>query len=196
MSLLNKTQKDTHAWGKAHSNERHEGLTVNGTGYSEALKFSNLNNVIISNFDLIGGSEDAIDVVRGSDYTFKNGSIKCDHSNQGMTIKGGAENITIQNIDFTGKPKFAFIVLGQYSDYDFCRDLPTKNIFISNCKFPLNNRPSLITWNVKNIKTENNKNFSCITVPKFLFWIYFSFRKIQQRIFHGKFGRNSVCSKI
>ena len=194
--FFNKTSKDTHAWKKARSNESHSNLNIDGTHYSEALKLSNLHHVTITNFNLIGGSEDSIDVVRGSDYIFSDGIINLKDSQQGITIKGGAENVILKNIEFIGKPKLGFIVLGQYSDYDFCRNLPTKNIFISNCKFPPNNRPSLITWNVKNIKTENNENFSCIQIPKLLVCIYFSFRKIQQRILHGKFGRNSVCNKI
>lgn len=186
-------KKDTHAYVLYESNKTYKNLDIDGNGFSEAGKASNLENVIIENCIFSGGSEDNFDIVRGENYTFKNCTFK-NPNLQNLTIKGGARGIKFINCKFMGKPKKSHIVFGQYSDYDLCGIGKTENIEIINCLTD-QNRITVELWNARKIKVVNS-NVRVKNISKFVVWWYFKLRKAQQFLKYGKSGRGNACERI
>lgn len=186
-------QIDTHAYTFYESNKTYSNLNIDGDGFSEAGKASNLSNVIIKNSTFSGGYEDNFDAVRGTNYVFKNCVFKKPNL-QNTTLKGGIDGIIFENCSFLGNPKNSHIVLGQYSDYDLCGIKKTRNIEIINCYTDQKNI-SIQLWNSEKPKVINSK-VNIKKIPKFIVWFYFTFRKIQQRIKYGKNGRGDACKRI
>ena len=108
---------------------------------------SNKENVSCHNLKIYGGDEDCVDIVRGSNHTFENCVFHCGDSQQAFTIKAGASDITIKNCTFKGKPSIGYIVLGQYSDYDFCKTIKTRRINVINCTFEHEDATPIISCN-------------------------------------------------
>ena len=192
------TRKDTHLFTVDSGGRTFRDLSLDAKGedYSEAFKSSNHSNVRVVDSLIIGGVEDCIDLVRGSNFLFSNCTIDCSGSKQAVTVKAGFENLWFKDCSFVGSPKTAYIVAGQYSDYNFCGDLVTKDIRIDNCDFEDKSKPAVRMWNASNVISDDEDRLNLDFVPSFVVYFYFSFRKIQQRIWHGKNGRNAVCKKI
>lgn len=186
-------KKDTHAFVFSESNRRYVGLNINGKGFSEAGKASNLSNVTIEDCVFSGGYEDNFDAVRGSNYIFRNCVFK-DPDLQNVTLKGGIDGIRFESCSFLGEPNIAHVVLGQYSDYDLCGIGPTRRIEFQNC-FTDQAKLSVILWNAERPSILRGK-VSIKKVPKFIVFFYFTFRKIQQRIRYGKSGRGDACNRL
>lgn len=165
---------------------------IDGSGYSETLKLSNVNNCKIEKTTLHGGIEDCVDIVRGNDHLFEDCDFYCDNSYQAFTIKGGAHNITIRNCRFHGSPSKGYIVLGQYSDYDFCKTIPVSNMLIENCTFENPDVNQVVSWNAKDIDAD----FEVYRIPIIIRLAYFTFRKVYDRFKFGKLGRNKACLKM
>jgi len=184
--------KDTHGFVAEYNRITYENGTFHGAGKSEAVKISNRREVTFKNCVILGGKEDCLDIVRGSIHTFDNCVFEASGSLQAATIKGGAEYIHFKNCTFKGKPKMGYVVLGQYSDYNFCKDLKTKYISFDKCHFEDSDTPSVVVWKADMpIIEECYANVK--KIPTFIVWAYFTFRKLQQRIVHGKNGRNDCC---
>lgn len=186
-------KKDTHAFVFSEPNKRYFGLNINGKGFSEAGKASNLSNVTIEGCVFSGGYEDNFDAVRGSNYTFRNCVFK-EPGLQNVTLKGGINGIRFEFCSFLGRPKNAHIVLGQYSDYDLCGIGRTRNIELQNC-FTDQAELSITLWNAEKPSVSHGR-VAIKKVPKFIVFFYFTFRKIQQRIRYGKNGRGNACSRL
>lgn len=96
----------------------------------EALKFSDCHYVWVRNCTLIGGHEDALDVVRGSNLIFENVHF-ISRGARAATIKGGVDTAYFIDCKFTGSAATgAFIELGDWTDYDKVSRSPTRNIHI------------------------------------------------------------------
>jgi hypothetical protein len=94
---------------------------LDGSGFSETLKGSNLSYVTVKNKTFLGTpSEDDIDFVRGGPYFVgPNDHSQSKAGKQNVTVKGGAQ------VSFAGA--FGCCVAGQYSIYDrWCRGPKTK----------------------------------------------------------------------
>jgi hypothetical protein len=181
---------DTHFFIVPKNGYTSKGKKFDGRGYDEAFKISNKKNVSVINATMFGGSEDCLDMVRGSSLYIKGGSYDSDNSQQAFTIKGAVDGIHIEDVAFNGTPKNGHIVLGQYTDYDFHGLPKTKRITIKDCVFP-KGRPSVVLWNAEEPIVENCENYRCKKIPKFIVWAYFTFRKIQDRIRYGKEGKQN-----
>ena len=185
-------KKDTHKELIYTSDEEITLETIDGSGYSEALKISNVSNFKGKDLDIYGGYEDCVDIIRGSNHTLENCVFHCDNSQQGFTIKAGVSDITIKNCVFKGSPSIGYIVLGQYSDYDFCKEIKTRRINVVNCTFENEYVHPIISWNSEDINTDA-RIYKINPIVKSFF---FTFRKLYDKVFYGKNGRNEACLKM
>jgi len=115
-----------------------DSCTIDGGGVSEGLKLSFCRNVIVRNSQIMGGSEDCVDIVRGENITFDNCTFFANpDTKQHITCKGGAKNITFKNCKFVGSFKCwwngACIDLGNWTDYDDVDRPMVRNVNIENC---------------------------------------------------------------
>jgi hypothetical protein len=130
---LNKIKGDTSrlAFSKAY-NILIRNCHIDAGALREALKFSFSQNVIVENCTLVGGSEDALDIVRGNNYYFRNVKFIA-NGRQAATIKSAVSNVYFLNCKFLGNPSTGeYIQLGNWSDYDYIPDKKTTNIFIDS----------------------------------------------------------------
>ena len=147
-------------------------------GYSDVLKFSNCTNITVQSCRIYGGKEDAIDGVRGSNYTIKNTTLIPHHN--GITLKGSIDGITLDNLVFETHGKDCDIEFGQYDNYYYIGRKPTRNITINNVNAD-DGKPVVIKlWNATK-PTITNSNVKVITVPAIVWFPYFVFRAIQVR---------------
>jgi hypothetical protein len=112
---------------------------IDGQGASEGLKLSFCRNVVVSNCEIIGGTEDCVDIVRGENIKFENCTFFASSSTkQHITCKGGVKNISFVDCRFIGSFKNwwngACIDLGNWTDYDDVDRPKVRNINIINCK--------------------------------------------------------------
>jgi len=115
-----------------------DSCTIDGGGASEGLKLSFCRNVVVRNSQIMGGSEDCVDIVRGENITFDNCTFFANtDTKQHITCKGGAKNITFKNCKFIGSFKNwwdgACIDLGNWTDYDDVDRPKVRNVQIINC---------------------------------------------------------------
>jgi len=162
---------------------------LNGQGLSETLKFSCCKNVIVegNNHKVIGGIEDCLDIVRGCNYTFRNIHFITDGTKQHVTAKSGLQNVVFENCTFSGKPKTACVVMGQYSDYNILKMPKTQHFLFKNCKFEYK-KQAIQLWFADNVVLENT-DAKINKIPGIVVWTYFTFRKIQDKMKYGRFGR-------
>ena len=84
----------------------------------EALKLSASRDVVIDRCILHGGSEDALDVVRGSRLVFRDVTFIA-RGARAVTIKGGVSEVDFIRCVFTGEPTTGyFLELGGWTLYD------------------------------------------------------------------------------
>lgn len=93
---------------------------IDGTAVTDALKFSKARRILVEDCTIYGGSEDCLDAVRGEDYTFRRCTFHI-QGNTAFTIKGGVKKVLIEKCIFIGKPKWAAIDLGNFSNYDIVK---------------------------------------------------------------------------
>lgn len=110
--------KDTHKMvlesGGIYTNEN-----VNGIGYAEAVKCSNLKDVTFRKFSIVGGYEDCLDVVRGRNYVFCEGDMYAGEARTFVTVKGGVHGFWLEDVVFHGKTKYPWeISLGDHTIYN------------------------------------------------------------------------------
>ena len=103
---------------------------IDGTGFTDTLKLSNKTGCVITSATIIGGSEDCIDINRGGNHLIRKCTI-IPRGRFGITIKGGASGILIEDCIFDGHGSEADIDLGNWSDQSQER---TRNNRIVNCR--------------------------------------------------------------
>lgn len=151
---------------------------TNPAEYSDILKFSNCTNITVSNCEIYGGKEDAIDAVRGEHYTVKNTTLHPVHN--GVTVKGSIDGFTIENITFETHGKDCDIELGQFDNYWWIGRAPTRNVVIKNVQ-SADGKPVIVKlWDATKPIVENS-NVKLIKIPKFIWFIYFVIRAAQTR---------------
>lgn len=192
--MSTKTDKHLLSWGLSDGEVIQIDSNLNGSAYSETLKFSCCSNTLVegNGHTILSGDEDCIDIVRGCNYHIKDLTLECSGL-QGITIKGSAKDILLENIHFKGKPKNGYVVLGQYCDYDIIKKPKTQGIKFKNCTFE--NDAPIVLWNAKTVIFEGNST----KTKKVNFLIvkgYYLFRKISDRIKYGKYGRSRSKENI
>ena len=124
--------------GQSEFNLVIDSCTIDGGGVSEGLKLSFCRNVIVRDSQIMGGSEDCVDIVRGENILFENCTFFAGpETKQHITCKGGVKNITFKKCKFVGSFKNwwdgACIDLGNWTDYDDVDRPMVRNINIENC---------------------------------------------------------------
>lgn len=153
----------------------------NPKDYDDVMKFSNCTSVLVSNLTVRGGRENALDVVRGSDYTF----LKCDFVGGGeatITIKGAVRDWCLTCCGLMAESGRPHIELGQFDNYwrpgrkptslgeiAFCRNIEGGPIRIRIWDA---DRPAVICTAVKITK-----------IPWIIWFPYFLYRYISRRVF-------------
>lgn len=131
---------------------------IDGVGSDDSLKFSQCFNVEVFGYYIENRKEDTIDLVRGANYHFHDLTLN-PRGNNGITIKGGAKNIKLENIVFDSHGKECDIELGMWCDYDIVKRPKVRNVEIINChakdRKPLvlkcwySEKPKIVNSNVK-----------------------------------------------
>lgn len=116
-----------------------ENCVIDANGVAEGLKLSYCHDVVVKDCKIIGGYEDCVDIVRGSNITFKRCKFISNNTKHHFTIKCMVDEVRIIDCTFVNNFRTifdgAFVDLGNWADYDV-DDLPkTKNIAIINCGF-------------------------------------------------------------
>lgn len=146
--------------------------------YSDILKFSNCTNTTVNKCRIEGGKEDAIDAVRGSNYTISSTTLVPKHN--GITLKGSIDGYIIQDVTFETHGKDCDIDIGQYDNYYFIGRKPTRHGNITNVN-AVDGKPVVIRlWDATKPNIFNS-NVKVVTISKFIWWPYFVFRAIQTR---------------
>lgn len=152
----------------------------NPTQYSDILKFSQCNNTLVERCRIDGGAEDAVDAVRGTNYTVRNCTVRPNGKN-GITMKGGIDGIVIQDVVFHSHGSECDIELGQFDKYQEFPFKKTKHTNIVQCiatdgkpvkvKVWMADKPNIAGGNVKVTK-----------INPIIVWCYFIFRRIQIKL--------------
>ena len=155
----------------------------------EALKFSRSTQVVVDNCVIYGGSEDAVDIVRGSRFVFRNVTFIA-RGNQAVTIKGGVRGVDFINCRFEGKPRAGhFIELGNWSRYDILERPETGKIRIDNRTTFANGRsderPQAV--HVMHAAAPEMKG-QAVVMPRFMLNSFFRFKRLTET--------NSVMKKV
>jgi hypothetical protein len=108
---------------------------IDGEEYSDALKFSNCNAVHVENVEIIGGREDCIDINRGGLIAIAD-TLLYPRGKFAVTIKGGAEVVTLRNVTLAGHGSEVDIDLGNWSDQsgERTRGVTLDNVFAADGK--------------------------------------------------------------
>lgn len=126
--------EDTNALNVPKDGMTYYRISVDGTGLSEAVKISNKNNVKLTECRLLGGNEDCLDIVRGSNHEFHGCCFIPSRKTRTMvTIKGGAKGIVLQNCMFRTSEKTKYpwdISIGDYTIYDKYKTTPKTEVKI------------------------------------------------------------------
>jgi len=163
------------------SNMVYDGLELDGTGFDETIKLSNLRDVIVKNGSFKGGSEDVVDIVRGYDLEIRDSSLEANGCRSFLTIKGGAQQVVLENLILKGEPKgFLFgllkwdISIGDHTIYGYSAGV-TK-VLINRVKHADGRRVRIarlhgeVDWVAGNYKV--------IKFPKWLVKLLFFYHKI------------------
>lgn len=153
---------------------------TNPAEYSDILKFSNCENITVKSCVILGGKEDCIDAVRGSNYNFETLSLSPKHN--GITLKGSINGANIVNVEFQSHGKDCDIELGQYDNYWYIGRPPTRNVKIIDTKSVDGKPVTVKIWDAETPQVTDS-NVKIVKIPKFIWFPYFVFRAIQTRGF-------------
>lgn len=157
---------------------------ANPADYADVLKFSNCTDVVVDGSTVVGGKEDAIDAVRGSNYTFRNLTLVPNAN--GITAKGSIDGVLIENVSITAHGTDSDLEFGQFDNYWYVGRPPTQNITIKNVN-AVDGQPVVVTLWDATTPTVIDSNVTIIRVPKWIWWPYFAIRAIQTRGIAGLF---------
>ena len=98
---------------------------------TEALKFSACRNVVVEDCLILGGPEDAVDIVRGENYYFRRVTFVA-RGEYAVTIKAGVRHVRFLECRFRGRPgSGVFLDLGNWADYEIEKRNPTVDVAVS-----------------------------------------------------------------
>ena len=152
--------------------------TIRANRVEEALKLSASKDVVVDNCVLFGGDEDALDIVRGSDYVFRNVRFIA-RGNYAVTIKGGVQRVDFIGCTFEGEPKTGyFIDLGNWSDYDVLERPKTDQVRIDDTTVFANGRVGGKPYAVRVIHAEPPNMVGHLAIMPGMVWkTYFAYKR-------------------
>lgn len=183
--------KDTHAVKIPKSDYTYNNFQIDGRGYAEGLKLSNLDNVFIADGHIIGGYEDCIDCVRGSNYLFENLTLEAGDARTFVTAKGGLSYISFKNITLKGKTKWPWdFSFGDHTIYYNQGDKSwTKNIVLDDVRREDSKKVTILCLLSDRPRVKNG-DYRVIMVPKWIVKSLFFVNKIISKIKNGKYTIN------
>lgn len=148
--------------------------------FSDILKMSLCANAVVERCHIEGGNEDAIDCVRGSNYTFRALTLHPNGKN-GITLKGAIDGATIQDIMFESHGSECDIEIGQFDKYQSPPFVKTKhvNIIQANAK---DNRPVKVKVWMADSPNIAAGNVKVTKINPVIVWCYFFFRWVQLKL--------------
>jgi hypothetical protein len=135
--------------------------------YDDIMKFSDCTNVFVADMQVNGGMENALDMVRGSNYRF----YRCHFANapvSSATIKGSIDGWKM------GECSCNSIELGMFDNYWYPGRPPTRNGWLKD----MVGKTKVVCWDAEPPKVENS-SVKIVRVPKFIWYPYFLFRRWQ-----------------
>lgn len=145
--------------------------------YDDVMKFSDCENVQVSDVLVLGGKEDCIDAVRGKNYSFSN--LQLYPLVNGITIKGSIDGVYFKDVRFETLGRDYSIELGQFDNYWTPGRKPTKNVTIENVSATSDKKIIIRVWDAEKPKIINSPNVKVIKIPKIIWYPYFLFRRWQ-----------------
>lgn len=145
--------------------------------YDDIMKFSNCTDVTVTGVFVLGGKEDCIDVVRGSNYLFTNLTLL--PLVNGITIKGGVYNAVLKDINFENVGKDYSIELGQFDNYWNPGRESTRWVKIENVRSANGKKIKVRVWDATTPIVINSPDVVVKKIPKFIWYPYFLFRRWQ-----------------
>ena len=148
----------------------------------EALKLSASHDIVVDNCRLEGGGEDALDIVRGSGYVFRNVTFVA-RGGRAATVKGGARRVDFINCRFTGTPSEGhFVELGNWSDYDILERPETTEIRIDDATRFASGRTDAPPYAVQILYAQPPAmQGEFVTIPRVFIDLYFAFKRMTER---------------
>lgn len=150
-----------------------EGITlpekgVDNLAYSDVLKLSRAQDVVVRNCYIYGGVEDCIDMNRYCENVLIENCTLYPAGKYAMTIKGGSSGIVLRNIVIDGHAGEVDIDLGNWSDQSMeqSRAICLDNVTRADGT-PVTVR---VLWAEKPIVVGGNVNV--VVIPKFIARIY------------------------
>lgn len=153
---------------------------TNPADYDDIMKFSNCSNVKVSEVTVVGGREDCIDIVRGSNYEFSD--VTLEPIENGVTIKGSASNILLKHVLFWTTGKKYSIELGQFDNYWYVGRPPTRSVTIENVASKDGKKVVVVVWDAEKPTVINSSDVVVKKIPKFIWFPYFLFRRWQIKL--------------
>lgn len=149
------------------------GLVLDGSGFSETIKGSNLTGSGVDGFNIIAGNEDGIDCVRGSDYKFSGGVIKSGPKTRTfITAKGGINGLLLKDIVLCGKTTWwRDIGLGDHTIYNKGKMMGMRNVTIDNVTRADGGKVNVLVLDCKKPNCINGR-YRVIRLPRFLVKIF------------------------
>lgn len=157
------------------SGATHLSLNIDGRGFSEAIKGSNVKDVKVCGFEAFGGDEDCIDCVRGMGYKFESGKLYSGQSRTFITAKGGIDGFVLKDIELIGNTRWFWdISLGDHTIYYNQGDESVmKNILIDSVR-RADGKPVTILCLLSEKPKVTNGKYRIIKPPLFLVKLYFN----------------------
>jgi len=177
---------DSHGFVIVDNGQVVEGKDFDGNrSLSETVKMSNRSGVVIENCKIGASREDCLDIVRGDTLTVRSTDFDANGAIQAVTCKAGFRKLRFIDCNFYGNPKIAYVVLGNYSDYDYHRRQKVKDVEFNNCHFDKKDKAVMLFDADKPRMIDSNGKINKIgwIFRPIVVWCYFNFRKIQQFIF-------------
>lgn len=170
--------KDTHKL-KLEWNKEYSGLVLDGTGYAETLKASAGENITVRDFSIIGGYEDCIDCVQGTNYTFADGSLLAGPKTRTfITLKGGINGVILKNLVLSGKCRWPWdISLGDHTIYNKGKLMNQQNILIEDVRRTDPKRRVRVLVLDSEAPVVINSSVMIIKVPRWIVWLLMKLKR-------------------
>ena len=158
--------------------------------WDDVLKFSNCEDITVVGLTIPGGTEEAVDAVRGSNYQFV-GLTLIANGQGSMCLKGSIDGYLVHDCEVENGTDYG-IELGQFDNYWYPGRKPTRNGKLSQVRSPDGKQVLVKLYDAEVPEIEN----SCVQikkVPVLIWYPYFLFQYCLRKL---TLGASSVRTKI
>jgi len=160
---------------------------MDGHGFAETVKISNLKNIHFSGKRIIGGYEDCLDAVRGSNYIIHDTNfVAGEKTRTFITAKGSIDSFAVINCTFTGKTKWPWdISLGDHTIYDN-QDWKTpkmRNVYLADNRRTDGKRIKVLVLHCEKPNTpDQNEDYLFFVIPHFIVRGLFAIKRLLSKL--------------